>query len=65
MTPEMLDKWRIMPRLMMLSVTVMCYQTTQWYMSLPAPTIEQSGFCSVVSGCLSASFAIWMGGEKK
>jgi len=65
MTPEMLDSWKILPRLMMLAVTVMCFQVTQWYMSLPSPSIEQSGFCSVVFGCLSASFAIWMGGEKK
>ena len=64
MNPETLDKWKIMPRLMMLAVTVMCYQVTQWYMTLSLPTIEQSGFCSIVFGCLSASFAMWMGGEK-
>ena len=65
MAHTILDDWKILPRLMMLAVTVMCYQVTQWYISLPTPTIEQSGFCSVVFVCLSASFAIWMGGEKK
>ena len=29
--------------------------------NLDNPTIEQSGFCSVVFGCFSACFAVWLG----
>jgi len=39
-------------------------QGTEWYMALPVPTLEQSGFCSVVYGALTGSFAIWLGKEK-
>lgn len=63
MTPETLDKWKILPRMMMVVITVMSYRVAEWYMSLPDPTIEQSGFCSIIIGCLTGSFAIWMGKE--
>ena len=53
MTPETLDKWKILPRAMMVVITVMSYRVAEWYMSLPDPTIEQSGFCSIIIGCLT------------
>jgi hypothetical protein len=49
---------------MMFSVMVMTYQTTTWMMTLPDPTMTQSGFCSVVFGCFSATFAVWLNHEK-
>ena len=63
MTPETLDKWKILPRIMMITITFMSYRVAEWYMDLPDPTIEQSGFCSIVVGALTGSFAIWMGKE--
>ena len=63
MNPETLDKWKILPRMMMVVITVMSYRVAECYMSLPDPTIEQSGFCSIIIGCLTGSFAIWMGKE--
>ena len=63
MTPETFDKFKILPRAMMVVITVMSYRVAEWFMSLPDPTIEQSGFCSIVLGCLTGSFAIWMGKE--
>ena len=50
-----------MPRLMMLAITGMCFNVVGWYTPLDNPTIEQSGFCSVVFGCFSACFAVWLG----
>ena len=63
MTPETLDKWKILPRIMMITITFMSYRVAEWYMDLPDPTIEQSGFCAIVVGALTGSFAIWMGKE--
>jgi peptidoglycan biosynthesis protein MviN/MurJ (putative lipid II flippase) len=57
------DDWKVMPRLMMLVVTLLTYQVTHWYMGLPDPTIQQSGLVSVVMGALTGCFAIWMGKE--
>ena len=62
-TAKYIDSLRILPRLMMLAITIMCFQVTNWMMSLEQPTLEQSGFCSVIFGCFSACFAVWMGKE--
>jgi len=58
-----LDDWKVVPRCMMLAITIMCFQVTSWMMSLEQPTLEQSGFCSVIFGCFSACFAVWLGKE--
>jgi hypothetical protein len=63
MPRQQFDDWKIMPRLMMLVVTLLTYQVTHWYMGLPDPTIQQSGLVSVVMGALTGCFAIWMGKE--
>ena len=60
-TFERILKWKLMPRIMMLAITVMCFNVVNWYTTLESPTIEQSGFCSVVFGCFSACFAVWLG----
>ena len=57
------DDWKVMPRLMMLVVTLLTYQVTHWYMGLPDPTIQQSGLVSVVMGALTGCFGIWMAKE--
>jgi len=62
-TAKYIDSLRILPRLMMLAITIMCFQVTNWMMSLEQPTLEQSGFCSIIFGCFSACFAVWMGRE--
>lgn len=62
-TAKYIDSLRILPRIMMLAITIMCFQVTNWMMSLEQPTLEQSGFCSVIFGCFSACFAVWMGKE--
>ena len=54
LTFERILQWKPMPRLMMLAITIMCFNVVGWYTTLDNPTIEQSGFCSVVFGCFSA-----------
>jgi len=64
-TMERFLRWKILPRLMMIAITIMCFQVTIWFMALEAPTLEQSGLCSIIFGCFSACFAVWLGHEKK
>jgi len=64
-TMERFLEWRIMPRFMMIAMTVMSWRCAEWYMALPDPSVEQSGFVSVVMGAMTGSFAIWMGNENK
>ena len=65
MAHTVLDDWKILPRLMMLAVTVLTYQAVHWFMSLPDPSVAQSGLVSVCMGALTGCFGIWMGKESK
>ena len=53
--------WKIIPRLMMLAITIMAFYVTNWMISLPDPTINQTTFSSIIFGCFSGCFAIWLG----
>jgi len=63
MTPEMLDKWRVWPRLIISLYGLAFYQTTQWFMSLPDPTNAQSGFVSIMVGAGAGFFGIYVNGK--
>lgn len=65
MGAEQILEYKLLPRAMMIAMTIMSWRCAEWYMSLPSPTIEQSGFVSVVMGAMTGSFAIWMGNENK
>ena len=65
MARTFVDDWKIIPRLMMLAVTVFTYQSVHWDMSLPDPTNGQAGLVSVCMGALTGCFGIWMNGEQK
>ena len=64
-TFEKILKYKLMPRLMMLAVTILTYQAVHWFMSLPDPSVAQSGLVSVCMGALTGCFGIWMGKESK
>jgi hypothetical protein len=65
MTPEELDKWRVVPRLLMLSMVIMTYRVVEWFMQIPTPTLEQAGLVSVMTGALTGSFGLFLGSGKK
>ena len=64
MTPEKLDSWRVIPRLLILSYMVVFYQTCNWFMNLPDPNNAQAGFVSVVVGAGAAWFGLYVNGGK-
>ena len=64
-TAKYIDDLKILPRLMMLAVTILSYQSVHWYMSLPDPSVQQSGLVSVCMGALTGCFGIWLGKEAK
>ena len=65
MAKNIIDDWKVFPRLMMFVVTVLTYQAVHWFMSLPDPSVAQSGLVSVCMGALTGCFGIWMGKESK
>ena len=64
MTPEMLDRWRILPRLMMLTMTGVYIRCIEWALSQRELTSQQAGLIAVITGAMTGSFAIWMNAEK-
>lgn len=65
MAKTIIDDWKIIPRVMMLAVTVLTYQAVHWFMSLEEPSNAQAGLVSVCMGALTGCFGIWMGKEVK
>ena len=60
-TPELLDRWRILPRVVMFVMIVMTYRVVEWFMSLPDPNPEQAALVSVMTGALTGAFGLFLG----
>ena len=55
------DKWRIVPRLLMLMYGIAFYQCMTWFMALDDPTLAQAGFVSTLVGAGAAWFGLYVG----
>jgi hypothetical protein len=64
-TPDQLNAWRIIPRLLMLAMLVMTYRVVEWFMGIETPTLEQAGLVSVMTGALTGAFGLFLGTGKK
>lgn len=65
MKPEILDQWRILPRLVMFVMIFMTYRVVEWFMDLPDPNPEQAALVSVMTGALTGAFGLFLGSGKK
>lgn len=65
MSAKQILEWKIIPRIMMLVITLMSWRCAEWFMNLEDPTAPQSAFVSVVMGAMTGAFGIWMGNEHK
>jgi hypothetical protein len=65
MSPDQLNSWRVIPRLLMLAMLVMTYRVVEWFMGLSEPTLEQAGLVSVMTGALTGAFGLFLGSGKK
>ena len=61
---EKLLEYKIMPRFMMLVMSVMYIRVLEWGMSLDDLSTQQSAMISVCSGAMTGAFAVWLGSEK-
>ena len=64
MSAEQLIEWKIIPRLMMLVMTIMYIRVIEWGIGLEDLSTQQSAMISVVSGAMTGAFAVWLGSEK-
>ena len=61
---QMVDSWRIFPRVFLSVYIVLLYLSTVWFMDLEAPSLEQSGLISIVVGAGAAWFGLYTGTSK-
>ena len=57
----MLDKFRVIPRLMMLAYCWAFYASVDWFMHLSNPTNAQAMFISTIVGAGAAFFGLYVG----
>ena len=63
-TFEKILQYRLMPRIMMLVMTIMHIKVINWGMSLDDLSTQQSAMISVVSGAMTGTIAVWLNSEK-
>tara|TARA_R100000700_G_C3166241_1_gene141337 strand:+ start:644 stop:853 length:210 start_codon:yes stop_codon:yes gene_type:complete len=65
MTPENLDRWKIIPRLMMIIMTGVYIRCIEWALSQPDLTTQQASLISVVTGAMTGSLAVFLNQESR
>lgn len=65
MTPDQLNKWRIIPRLLIALYGAMCWLVADWFMALADPTAAQAAFVSTVWGAAAAWFGLYVNSGSK
>lgn len=58
------DAWRVFPRLFFGVYIYLIYITVTWFISLEAPTMEQAGLISVMTGVGAAWFGQYVASGK-
>lgn len=61
---ERVLQWKIMPRFMMLVMTIMYIRCIEWALTQPDLSTQQSALISVVTGAMTGAFAVWLNSEK-
>ena len=60
-TAGIMDKFRIIPRLVMLAYIFAFYTSVKWFMGLEDPTNAQAMFISTIVGAGAAFFGLYVG----
>ena len=55
---------KILPRCMMLVMTIMYIRSIEWALSMPDLSTQQAGLISVVTGAITGAFAVWLSHER-
>lgn len=63
-TPETLNRWRVIPRIIVALYGYTFYEVCAWFMSLPDPTTQQAGFVSTIVGAGAAFFGLYVNSGK-
>jgi len=56
---ELLNKYRVVPRILILGYSWLLYEVSFWFMALALPTSTQAAFVSTVVGISAAVFGLY------
>lgn len=61
-----INRWRIIPRTLILMYGYLFYEVTHWFMALTTPNSQQAAFVSAIIGASAAFFGLYVnsGGDK-
>lgn len=59
-TPEFVNEWRIIPRLILALYGYVFWDVINWFMTLPEPGNAQAMFVSTVVGAAPAFFGLYV-----
>ena len=67
MAKTFIDDWKVIPRLMMLVMTLMYIRVIEWFMALSAAdmTSQATALTATVTGAMTGAFGLWLGNEAK
>lgn len=60
LTPQKLNEWRVMPRLLVVCYGLLVADVANWYMALPDPNAAQAAFVSTVSLAAAGVFNFYV-----
>ena len=55
---------RILPRFMMVTMTLVYIRCIEWALAMPDLSTQQASLISVVTGAMTGSLAVWLNSEK-
>lgn len=63
---ERILAWKLLPRIMMLTMTYAYLEVLWWFMDLTpeAMTSQATALTATVTGAMTGAFAVWLGSEK-
>lgn len=64
MTPEMLDRWRILPRIILFCLLAMTWRVIEWFIGLENPSMNQAALPSVMTATLTGAYGLYLGNDK-
>lgn len=64
-TPDLIDAWRVVPRLLVILYGWICYDTHRWYTALDNPTNEQQLYANIIWGAAAAWFGLYVNSGRK
>lgn len=65
--PEYINRWRLIPRALIIFYMFLAFETAMWFMGLPAPTASQAAFAGTIISAGAAWFGLYVnsGGKKE